>query len=339
MGFLFNRPIMLLDDRRSSVPLLRLGEFRRTLGTRPAPARELSERLRSFMLARGRRLTFGGIVNEVLLGVCVLTALVMPIMLFGIVGPLGLLTMLVGVPAAFSYFSRETGERRYRRQLGASYVAEGVCGSCGYSLRGLVREDDGCVVCPECGGAWSEDRIVAPVWDAERPSLPPEMHAWKRFAMHVPRRAMRTIGDARGRLVPVADPNLRVWRTTRDPEALAPARGALKRVGLTWRIVVALLALVPWSGVVSLVVLSLREDAPMGALEVVVGALLLVLGAGIVLASVRGDLFRPPRTVAKTLLRFALCPACGDDLQHGRHLADRCTVCRTCGATWTPPGA
>lgn len=30
----------------------------------------------------------------------------------------------------------------------------GLCPGCSYGLAGLSREGDGCVVCPECGGAW-----------------------------------------------------------------------------------------------------------------------------------------------------------------------------------------
>jgi hypothetical protein len=33
----------------------------------------------------------------------------------------------------------------------------GVCPSCEYSLEGLEAESDGCVVCPECGGAWGRE--------------------------------------------------------------------------------------------------------------------------------------------------------------------------------------
>ncbi len=33
----------------------------------------------------------------------------------------------------------------------------GHCPSCGYDLTELPREDDGCVVCPECGAAWAVD--------------------------------------------------------------------------------------------------------------------------------------------------------------------------------------
>ena len=32
------------------------------------------------------------------------------------------------------------------------------CGACLYELQGLIPESDGCVVCPECGGAWRLDR-------------------------------------------------------------------------------------------------------------------------------------------------------------------------------------
>lgn len=30
----------------------------------------------------------------------------------------------------------------------------GVCAACGYSLREIDAEEDGCRVCPECGGCW-----------------------------------------------------------------------------------------------------------------------------------------------------------------------------------------
>jgi hypothetical protein len=35
-----------------------------------------------------------------------------------------------------------------------SLLRAGRCPSCGYSLAALVAEPDGCVVCPECSGAW-----------------------------------------------------------------------------------------------------------------------------------------------------------------------------------------
>lgn len=336
MGFL--RPtITILDDRRASVPLLRLNEFRHAAARLGPGALALSARLRSFMLARGRRLTFGGVANELLLGASVFMAVLMPILMFGIIGPIGFLGMLVGVPAAFSYFSRETGERKHRRELGASYVAEGICASCAYSLEGLVPEDDGCVVCPECGGAWRADRIVAPFWDRSRPELPHDMPAWKRFLQYVPRAAVRTTDDARGRLVPIVDPTLATWSGTLDRSTSRAIRRALNRVGLTWRVVVATLSLIPLSALIALLVFILRSDEQAGVFEILVGVFLLMSTCVVVLAVVFGTMFRPPHRVAETILRFARCPVCASDLTEGRAIGDRMTVCRGCGATWKPP--
>ena len=34
------------------------------------------------------------------------------------------------------------------------YACAEFCGSCGFELRGLANDADGCRVCPECGAAW-----------------------------------------------------------------------------------------------------------------------------------------------------------------------------------------
>jgi hypothetical protein len=33
-------------------------------------------------------------------------------------------------------------------------VKNGICSACGYNIKGLEPQDDGCTVCPECGAAW-----------------------------------------------------------------------------------------------------------------------------------------------------------------------------------------
>ncbi len=43
---------------------------------------------------------------------------------------------------------------RFTQQI----IVAGHCASCGFALAGLVTEDDGCVVCPECGAAWRSQR-------------------------------------------------------------------------------------------------------------------------------------------------------------------------------------
>jgi hypothetical protein len=44
--------------------------------------------------------------------------------------------------------------RTYDRKFVAAAMTEGVCATCLYPLNGLAADGDGCVVCPECGGAW-----------------------------------------------------------------------------------------------------------------------------------------------------------------------------------------
>ncbi|MBX3387428.1 MAG: hypothetical protein KF768_12735 [Phycisphaeraceae bacterium] len=34
------------------------------------------------------------------------------------------------------------------------YLLAGQCAACGYSIGDLRSAEDGCTVCPECGGAW-----------------------------------------------------------------------------------------------------------------------------------------------------------------------------------------
>lgn len=56
----------------------------------------------------------------------------------------GALTLVVG---PLWWRSRLTRSR-------AAILTHGFCPSCGYCLRGIPTEDDGCRVCPECAAAW-----------------------------------------------------------------------------------------------------------------------------------------------------------------------------------------
>ncbi|MFG0245981.1 MAG: hypothetical protein ACF8MF_08040 [Phycisphaerales bacterium JB052] len=39
------------------------------------------------------------------------------------------------------------------------HLTHGICPSCAYQLDDLTIQEDGCVVCPECNGAWQESRV------------------------------------------------------------------------------------------------------------------------------------------------------------------------------------
>lgn len=59
-------------------------------------------------------------------------------------------TCLGIVMIAFYFFLQKT----YLRFECAALLCTRHCGGCGYDLRQLPAEDDGCTVCPECGAAW-----------------------------------------------------------------------------------------------------------------------------------------------------------------------------------------
>lgn len=62
--------------------------------------------------------------------------------LLGIIGPLVMMLTL---------------RRLMLPRLVRAYVDYGFCGSCGFVIRDLKPEADGCRVCPECGSAWRLD--------------------------------------------------------------------------------------------------------------------------------------------------------------------------------------
>ncbi len=46
-------------------------------------------------------------------------------------------------------------------QIAEIFLTEGLCAACGYNLKDLVADSDGCIVCPECNGAWKKERVGA----------------------------------------------------------------------------------------------------------------------------------------------------------------------------------
>lgn len=44
-------------------------------------------------------------------------------------------------------------------KIAAVHLEHGKCAGCGYELKDLVVENDGCIVCPECNAAWKSERI------------------------------------------------------------------------------------------------------------------------------------------------------------------------------------
>ncbi len=55
------------------------------------------------------------------------------------------------LPALISVF---VVRRVLAQRIARSHVRAGLCASCGYDIRSIPGDAEGCRVCPECGAAW-----------------------------------------------------------------------------------------------------------------------------------------------------------------------------------------
>jgi hypothetical protein len=60
----------------------------------------------------------------------------------------------VGTLWALIWGAMRIEQRAALQQTSATLLAARHCACCLYPLHGLEQQDDGCTVCPECGGAW-----------------------------------------------------------------------------------------------------------------------------------------------------------------------------------------
>lgn len=100
----------------------------------------------------------------VLLSICALMFLAVPRLLRGGVSP-ALTAIIVFSPLGAALLAGTPADRRaarLKRQRIAEYVLrEGLCPCCGYNLHSIpIDPVDAVRVCPECGSAWKNNRIV-----------------------------------------------------------------------------------------------------------------------------------------------------------------------------------
>jgi hypothetical protein len=251
----------------------------------------------------------------------------------GLSGRVGIsVVMVIGV--YFSYLIAEkhkahrsrrraaVGERSKQDEHAIRWAVgiNGVCYCCAYHIAPLPREEDRCVVCPECGAAWRVDdwandggRYEFPNRASEKPMrsgmlsysdritdardvpVPVLGHFTGRArAREVTRRAGRRIRDALGRKIAIlAVVLLAAW-------PLAYAFGQNRMIGL---LVSAFL--------VPLVVL-------------------LALSARSIILSAR------VQRVGDELIEAGLCPCCESPLRPEPSPIDACHLCETCGSAWNP---
>jgi hypothetical protein len=214
--------------------------------------------------------------------------------------------------------------------LAASAVAEGVCGTCAYPLHGLSPEPDGCVVCAECGSAWSASRIVV----SEHQRVPSPRVPLLQREFFSTKRARDMVPDDRGRFIRILDPRLRQLapevRTSLPSGEEAALRSELRRVGVVARRALALVAgLLTLFVLVRVLATSSRSTT---AQKLATAGVTLVVGGGIIAGIRLAESDVSPARRREILLARGRCPSCGGGLGTAS-AQDGYVACR-CGASW-----
>jgi hypothetical protein len=308
------------DDSGRQFPLLSSSELARTARREKHEGlSETAHRLRRTLRTECRRITpdrlgVGIAVTAVgafvwLLGVMAFAAVGSAAL--GIPGALIWLIALVALAArVLDGYTRGTAAQNFA----ATAVAEGACGSCGFSLEGAAPTPAGLVTCPECGAAWKFERMTRPRWTAPV-MLPHPRRWWYRFVPGVRSELELWAPDARGCYVPLYDTRLLTLessvRAAIPRAALIDLRRRLRRrtLWLRWLASSPLLMLAAY--LLSQAVAFTRDDNIAGAWSV--GAIAGVLGL-LAIRVAASSAFTGPRGTAVEFVRAGLCPACAAPL-------------------------
>jgi hypothetical protein len=209
--------------------------------------------------------------------------------------------------------------------LATRLAAHRRCGACGYDLRRTEPEGDGCVVCPECGGAWHMDRFVLEDQDPRESAVLAKLMAQGHMT---PREEM---SDDRGEALDRAIKWPPVWlnaETTPRAEAEELRRVGRRKLGRFYRFA-GPAALVVWGG---LAVLFLSRATERETDLIVMTCVATGVITGIALyAAARIYMDREMRRKADLL---GLCNNCGRLLPDVAPAFDGCVVCGGCKRAW-----
>jgi len=196
----------------------------------------------------------------------------------------------------------------------------GACPACGYGLGELVVEHDGCVVCPECGGAWWRDS-----WSDDGGVYDPPARVLKPNA----RVSQPAVMDARGVTLALV-PERRVRERRRMVvEAIGPWRWTQWAVWVV-SVLIGLGVLCVLIGVV-----FITMDARAAGVVGTIGGVLLLWGVWATRRTLGWR--RGCRSLAGALVREGICPACEGVLRDEASFSDGAVICARCGAAWEPP--
>ena len=245
------------------------------------------------------------------------------------------------VVPAFLYFRTRAIQRGMADTLRTTLLAEGYCAACGYSMRGLNSDADGCTTCPECSAAW---RLAgAPPHVADEPRDPHDIEQ-DRAARRQLQNTLRSFGlrrrfgavDASGRIVGLVSPDPFASRPAAwhrlDPKCRYRLRRRFLRMGLGMRILFALIT-IPGAAIMIWTWARMGTPNPLTDPLMFLGR---IFGTFIWPVMIALFVFRPyvkrAEVLVKLLLEEGRCPSCVEPLT--AQPLDTHATCRACGAMW-----
>lgn len=218
------------------------------------------------------------------------------------------------------------GHHRLRQQQASVLVEAGLCASCGYNLVGLVGQDDGCIECPECGAAWTAERILhaAPFVEDSR-----ERDYFARSVEEFFDLDRMPGKDDRGHSTMLMP--RRLWSarrhaaTDKHRHRLLLASHELRRTGFALRLAIATAIVL-----ISLMVMYAgRHTLEDGAAKIFI--VCVIAFGGFIMITKIGC---PPRKFIAIMKRAGACPSCGTELSRALRGPDGLYLCAVCRAAW-----
>ncbi|MBC7834115.1 MAG: hypothetical protein H7Y88_03320 [Phycisphaerales bacterium] len=318
------------DDRGNRVEMVAARRVREGSPDSSLPD-EVNARLLSAyveQLQRATRWTALIAIGILLIAITVSAGLGVPPATLTFVFPIVLLGTVLIMPRIIRRRLRDSTEQTLR--------AEGLCVGCGYELRDLGSENDRCVVCPECGCAWSVDRVVlGRTAQRDRPS-PDDADREERTHSHS--RSLRqvlSITDASGRIVDLINPRV----THRLPahwdaipeERRRPLRNRLRRIGMTRRVLIALFMVS-----IGVFQISITRRTGVSGYRALFPFAMGAYFVGMAFWILRHPLTHNRKKIAGVMMGEGLCPSCAKDLRAEPRQPDGLLVCPSCHAAWSP---
>lgn len=258
--------------------------------------------------------------------------------LFGVPGAfgnvVGLLAAILGFLSFLFLSSRlENAKRSVRAGHGRRSLDDCIdifqlvdqsnrCGACAFLVRYLSRETDGCVQCPECGGAWNQSLWVG-FLRTDRVGL------LKNLRMKQRRRSCQF--DARRQM-------MRVMLNRDENDRNKQIRSCRAQMAF-------------WDVLLFILILSILGGAALGAgyfamhygtdtsgiiSAIFAFAVLLAVTIIAVMALSNGVWIRRTKRFIRDRIDERICPTCEEPLGCEPHPLDGALVCDGCGLAWDP---